>query len=62
MGLEAQKDFPAIDFSKSVMVGDSISDMEFGEALGMHNVYSSRQTRTKVMQKLHGSKQQNCRI
>jgi len=39
MGLQAQKDFPTIDFSKSVMVGDSISDMEFGEALGMHNVY-----------------------
>lgn len=39
MGLEAKKDFPTIDFSKSIMVGDSISDMEFGSALGMINVF-----------------------
>lgn len=39
MGLNAKKDFPDIDFSRSIMVGDSISDMEFGEALGMTNVY-----------------------
>ncbi len=39
MGLEAKKDFPVIDFNKSVMVGDSISDMEFGEALGMQNIF-----------------------
>lgn len=35
MGHQAQKDFPQIDFSKSIMVGDSHSDMEFGKALGM---------------------------
>jgi len=35
MGKQAQKDFPEIDFSKSIMVGDSHSDMEFGKALGM---------------------------
>ncbi len=35
MGLQAQKDFPGIDFSKSVMVGDSVSDMQFGKQLGM---------------------------
>lgn len=35
MGLQAQKDFPEIDFSKSIMVGDSESDMEFGDRLGM---------------------------
>lgn len=39
MGLEAQKDFPQIDFNKSIMVGDSISDMEFGKALGMLNIF-----------------------
>ena len=33
MGLMAKQDFPEIDFSKSIMVGDSISDMEFGEKL-----------------------------
>lgn len=35
MGLQAQKDFPEIDFAKSIMIGDSESDMEFGERLGM---------------------------
>lgn len=41
MGLEAQKDFPEIDFLKSMMVGDSISDMEFGRTLNMFNVFVS---------------------
>jgi lipid-A-disaccharide synthase len=35
MALQAQRDFPEIDFAKSVMVGDSPSDMEFGERCGM---------------------------
>lgn len=35
MGLWAQKDFPQIDFEKSIMVGDSASDIEFGKHLGM---------------------------
>lgn len=39
MGLQAQKDFPAIDFSKSIMVGDTQSDMEFGKALGMKLIF-----------------------
>jgi histidinol-phosphate phosphatase family protein len=38
MGLMAKKDFPSIDFKKSVMAGDSLSDMEFGHRLGMINV------------------------
>ena len=46
MGLAAQKDFPAIDFSKSVIVGDSISDMQFGRALGMKTVFISEEKRT----------------
>lgn len=41
MGLKAKKEFPDIDFSKSIMVGDSISDMEFGKKLGMQTVYIS---------------------
>lgn len=36
MGIEAQRMFPNIDFKKSLMVGDSISDMEFGDRLGTH--------------------------
>ena len=39
MALQAQADFPDIDFTKSVMVGDSISDMEFGKSLGMTTVF-----------------------
>ena len=39
MALQAKADFPEIDFHKSVMVGDSLSDMEFGKALGMKTVF-----------------------
>lgn len=39
MALQAQKDFPAIDFSKSVMVGNSMSDMEFGRNIGATTVF-----------------------
>lgn len=35
MGHEAQAEFPEIDFRQSIMVGDSPSDMAFGEGLGM---------------------------
>jgi D-glycero-D-manno-heptose 1,7-bisphosphate phosphatase len=35
MALWAKRDFPQIDFNKSIMVGDSISDMRFGLSLGM---------------------------
>jgi histidinol-phosphate phosphatase family protein len=41
MGLKAKSDFPEIDFSKSVMVGDSLSDMEFGKRLKMVTVLIS---------------------
>ena len=38
MGLEAKKKFPEIDFNKSIMVGDTDSDIEFGTNLGMKTV------------------------
>lgn len=38
MALAAQRDFPEIDFSNAVMVGDSASDMAFGYQLGMQTV------------------------
>lgn len=38
MALQAQQDFPEIDFSKSIMIGDTASDMEFGKNLGMKTV------------------------
>jgi D-glycero-alpha-D-manno-heptose 1-phosphate guanylyltransferase len=39
MAVQAKKDFPEIDFSKSIMIGDSISDMEFGKKAGMKTVF-----------------------
>lgn len=39
MALQAREDFPVIDFKKSVMVGNAISDMEFGKRLAMHTVF-----------------------
>jgi histidinol-phosphate phosphatase family protein len=43
MALQAQKDFPEIDFAKSIIVGDSMSDMAFGKNAGMKTVYISEQ-------------------
>lgn len=39
MALQAKSDFPTIDFNKSVMVGNNISDMEFGKSAGMKTVF-----------------------
>ena len=39
MGLQAREDYPGIDFRKSVIVGNSVSDMEFGKRLAMHTVF-----------------------
>jgi len=41
MALQAKKDFPDINFSKSIMIGDSASDIQFGEQLGMETVFIS---------------------
>jgi histidinol-phosphate phosphatase family protein len=47
MAFEAKKDFPEIDFQKSVMVGDSVSDIQFGKNAGMKTVYISTQEENK---------------
>ena len=39
MAWEAVKDFPKIDLQKSLIVGNNISDMEFGRNAGMHTVF-----------------------
>lgn len=39
MALGAKEKFPEIDFEKSIMVGDSSSDMEFARAAGMKFVW-----------------------
>jgi len=41
MALQAQKEFTDIDFSKSIMVGDSYHDMQFGKKAGMTTVFIS---------------------
>ena len=38
MAYMAQHDFPEIDFEKSVMIGDSNSDIEFGKNAGMYTI------------------------
>ena len=43
MAEKAKDDFPSIDFSRSLMVGDSISDMEFGKRAGMKTVFLSKE-------------------
>jgi histidinol-phosphate phosphatase family protein len=39
MALQAKKDFMQIDFSKSIMVGNKLSDMQFARNAGMHAVF-----------------------
>jgi len=48
MGIKARADFPAIDFSRSVMVGDTESDMEFGKRLGMYTVLISEEDQPDI--------------
>lgn len=44
MALQAKNDFPTIDFSKSIMVGNNISDMEFGRTIGAKTVFLTTTT------------------
>ncbi len=39
MGLKAKRNFKDISFKKSVMAGDSLSDLIFGKRLGMKTVF-----------------------
>jgi histidinol-phosphate phosphatase family protein len=39
----AKEEFPDIDFSKSLIVGDSFSDMEFGRNAGMKTVFIGKE-------------------
>ncbi len=38
MALKAKQDFPNVDFQKSIMVGDTDSDIKFGMNLGMKTI------------------------
>ena len=39
MAFQAQKKFPPIDLKKSIMVGNNLSDMQFGRNAGMFTVH-----------------------
>jgi histidinol-phosphate phosphatase family protein len=41
MALAAQQDLPEVDLTRSIMVGNNLSDMEFGRNAGMHTVFLS---------------------
>lgn len=43
MALKAKADFPEIDLSRSLMIGDAISDMKFGRNAGMKTAWVSDQ-------------------
>lgn len=47
MALAAKKDFPQIDFSKSLMVGDTDSDILFGKNNGMKTVLVRSEEKTQ---------------
>jgi histidinol phosphatase-like enzyme len=39
MGLQAVERFPGINLEKAIMVGNTISDMEFGRNLGVSTIF-----------------------
>lgn len=39
MAIEARKDFPDIDFSRALIVGNNLSDMGFGRNAGINTVF-----------------------
>ncbi len=39
MALKAKEQFPEIDFSRSIMIGNNISDMQFGRNAGMYTIF-----------------------
>jgi D-glycero-D-manno-heptose 1,7-bisphosphate phosphatase len=39
LGLQAKKDFPEIEFARSIMIGNTEKDMQFGKSLGMFTIF-----------------------
>lgn len=39
MGLQAAKDYPDVDLTRAIMIGNTISDMQFGRNLGIHTIF-----------------------
>ena len=44
LAMQAKADYPDIDFARSVMIGDSASDMRFGRRCGMETVFIGKIT------------------
>ena len=42
LALQAQRDFPEVDFHRSAMIGDSLSDMLFARNAQMRAIYLSK--------------------
>lgn len=53
MPLEAQASFPEIDFQKSILFGDSPSDLQMGRALGMTCVHVGPDEMPEALVDLH---------
>lgn len=39
MGLQAAEDFPDINLNKAIMIGNTLSDMQFGRNLGVQTIF-----------------------
>lgn len=52
----ARQEFPEIDFTKSIMVGDTDGDIRFGKNLGMKTVLIRSQEKTSVVPDLELSR------
>ncbi|MDL2227474.1 HAD-IIIA family hydrolase [Bacteroidales bacterium OttesenSCG-928-K03] len=48
MGLQAKEDFPKIDFERSIMIGDSETDIIFGKRLKMKTVFIGNNTSADI--------------
>ena len=48
MALKAKKEFPDIDFSKCVLIGDSISDLQFAKNAGMRSIHITNSSDTNL--------------
>ena len=60
MGLQAKADFPEIDFNKTIMVGNTLHDMEFGKTLGTRTIFIDEKKKyngikTEVMDEIYDS-------
>jgi D-glycero-D-manno-heptose 1,7-bisphosphate phosphatase len=46
MAIRAKKDFPEIEYRRSVMAGDTLSDMRFGKSMKMVTVFIGKDQKT----------------